>query len=51
MCDENSGLVKVWVNLVQCGPYTAEQVPALGNLREAVRMSIEAQTATQAEPA
>ena len=32
-----SGLVKnVWVPLILSGVYTKEQVPALGNLKEAV---------------
>lgn len=33
---KDSGLVKVWVRLVQNGTYTREQVPALYNLREVV---------------
>lgn len=36
MFNENSGLVKVWVSLVRSGDYTEAQVPALGNLQEAV---------------
>jgi hypothetical protein len=35
---KNSALVKnVWVPLVLAGVYTAEQVPALGNLKEVVQ--------------
>jgi hypothetical protein len=33
---KDSGLVKVWVRLVQNGTYTREQVPVLYNLREVV---------------
>jgi len=36
MFNENSGLVKVWVSLIQAGSYTFEQVPNLSNLREVV---------------
>jgi hypothetical protein len=36
MFDKNSGLVKTWVNLVQQGAYTVDQVPNLSNLREVV---------------
>ena len=36
MFDRNSGLVKTWVNLVQQGAYTVDQVPNLSNLREVV---------------
>lgn len=32
--DENSGLVKTWVRLVESGQYSKEQVPNIGNLRE-----------------
>ena len=35
--NKDSGLVKnVWVPLILSGVYTKEQVPALGNLKEAV---------------
>lgn len=40
MFNENSGLVKVWVNLVMAGIYTIEQVPNLSNLREVVTLVI-----------
>lgn len=33
---ENSGLVKVWVNLVNAGTYKREDVPKLGNLQDVV---------------
>jgi len=36
MFNENSGLVKVWVSLIQKGLYAEEDVPAIGNLREVV---------------
>lgn len=36
MFNENSGLVKTWVNLVKKGAYTVEQIPNLSNLREVV---------------
>lgn len=36
MFNKNSGLVKVWVSLILNGTYTAEQVPGLSNLKDAV---------------
>ena len=36
MFNKDSGLVKVWVNLIEQGVYTIEQVPNLSNLREVV---------------
>lgn len=36
MFNENSGLVKTWVKLIQQNRYTREQVPALSNLRTVV---------------
>ena len=36
MFNENSGLVKVWVSLIQKGLYSKEDIPAIGNLREVV---------------
>lgn len=36
MFNENSVLVKTWVNLVKKGTYTREQVPKLSNLQEIV---------------
>lgn len=38
--DENSGLVKIWVNLVKRGIYKLEQVPNLFNLKEVVEKVI-----------
>ena len=32
--DRNSGLVIVWVNMVQSGAYTRDQVPKMFNLQE-----------------
>lgn len=34
--DRNSGLVIVWVNMVQSGAYTRDQVPKMLNLQEIV---------------
>lgn len=40
--DENSGLVKTWVRLVESGQYSKEQVPKnIGNLREVVYKILE----------
>lgn len=36
MFNENSVLVRTWVNLVRGGTYTRQQVPNLSNLREVV---------------
>lgn len=36
MLNENSGLVKIWVNLVKTGEYTIDDVPNLSNLKEVV---------------
>lgn len=36
MFNENSGLVRMWVNAVNEGKYTKEQVPKLSNLQEVV---------------
>ena len=36
MFDENSGLVKTWVNLIENGVYTIDDVPDLSNLKEVV---------------
>ena len=41
MFNENSGLVKAWVNLINQGAYTLEQVPKLSNLREVVYAILE----------
>ena len=36
MFNENSGLVRLWVNNVNNGLYAREQVPKLSNLQEMV---------------
>jgi hypothetical protein len=36
MFNENSGLVKVWVNLIKRKLYTLDDVPYLDNLRDVV---------------
>ena len=36
MFNENSGLVKVWVELIEAGQYTLNDVPNLSNLRQVV---------------
>lgn len=36
MFNENSGLVKIWVDLIKSGKYTEEQIPELSNLKEVV---------------
>lgn len=36
MFNKNSGLVKIWVSLIQKGVYTKDDVPAIENLREVV---------------
>lgn len=41
MFDENSGLVKTWVNLIEQGAYTIDDVPNLSNLREVVAKVLE----------
>lgn len=34
--DKNSGMVQLYVRLIQSGAYNLDMVPAMGNLREAV---------------
>lgn len=46
--NRNSGLVKVWVKLVQNGTYTRDQVPEMYNLREVVYEILDEQAATDA---
>lgn len=41
MFNKNSGLVQVWINLIEQGTYTIEQVPNLSNLREVVASLLE----------
>lgn len=36
MFNEDSGLVKAWVNLIRQGVKTIDEVPTLSNLREVV---------------
>lgn len=46
MFNENSGLVKMWVQAVNEGKYTREQVPNLSNLRTIVYGILDAQVAS-----
>lgn len=39
--NEESGLVKTWVRLVEGKQYSKEQVPNIGNLREVVYKVLE----------
>ena len=41
MFNNDSGLVKTWVNLVKSGAYTLEQVPPLSNLKVIVAEVLE----------
>lgn len=41
MFNENSGLVKTWVDLIRRGQYTIYDVPNLSNLRAVVSSIIE----------
>lgn len=36
MFNENSGLVKIWLRLIQNGERTIDEVPNISNLREVV---------------
>lgn len=36
MFDKNSGIVKVWINLIKKQRYSIEDVPELANLKEVV---------------
>lgn len=40
MFTKNSGLVKVWVELIEGGQYTVNDVPNLANLREVVESAL-----------
>ena len=40
MFNKNSGLVKVWVELIEGGQYTVNDVPNLSNLREVVESAL-----------
>ena len=46
--DRNSGLVIVWVNMVQSGAYTRDQVPKMFNLKEVVGEVLDEQAADAA---
>lgn len=41
MFNANSGLVQVWVRLVKDGIYTADQIPAIENLKAVVNSVLE----------
>lgn len=41
MFNKNSGLVKVWVELIEGGQYTINDVPNLSNLRAVVAEVLE----------
>lgn len=43
--NKESGLVNVWVKLVQNGTYTRDQVPKMFNLQEVVAEILDAQAA------
>ena len=43
MFNENSGLVQVWVRLIQNGTYSLNYVPNLSNLKDVVNSIINAQ--------
>lgn len=40
MFNENSGLAKIWIRLIQSGTYTLENIPNLSNLRDIVNLII-----------
>lgn len=42
---KESGIVKVWVNLVKNGTYTRDQVPKMFNLQEVVAEVLDEQAA------
>lgn len=46
--NKNSGLVKVWVKLVQNGTYTRDQIPKMYNLQEIVAEILDEQAAEDA---
>ncbi len=46
--NKESGIVKVWVNLVRNGTYTRDQVPKMYNLREIVSDVLDEQEAEDA---
>lgn len=46
--NKNSGLVKLWVKMVQNGTYTRDQVPPMYNLQEVVAEVMDEQSADDA---
>ena len=44
MFNANSGLVRIWVNLINSGSKQLSDVPAISNLREIVTQVIEGDT-------
>lgn len=46
--NKDSGLVKVWVKLVQNGTYTRDQIPKMYNLQEIVAEILDEQAAEDA---
>ena len=44
---KESGIVKVWVNLVKNGTYTRDQVPKMFNLQEVVADVLDEQAAEE----
>lgn len=45
--NSNSALTRTWVRLVQNGTYTRDQIPNIGNLREAVNSVLDAEQPEQ----
>ncbi len=45
---KESGIVKVWVNLVKNGTYTRDQVPKMFNMQEVVADVLDEQAAEDA---
>lgn len=41
MFNKNSGLVKIWITLIQTNQKTLNDVPAISNLREIVTQLVE----------
>ena len=40
MFNQQSGLVKIWVNLVKNGVYSLAQVPVISNLKDVVTLVV-----------
>ena len=49
MFDENSGLVKVWLDLIRKGRKTLDDVPDVSNLREVIEGLVNTSVATETE--